>query len=55
MVTRPGHSGERGSTYVARMFAFCRKVDILNDDDLGGELPRWYVVEDDNDFRWRRM
>ena len=24
-------------------------------DDLGGWLPEWYVVEDDNDFRWRRM
>jgi len=24
-------------------------------DDLGGWLPGWYVVEDDNDFRWRRM
>ena len=24
-------------------------------DDLGGWIPGWYVVEDDNDFRWRRM
>jgi len=23
--------------------------------DLGGWLPRWDVVEDENDFRWRRM
>ena len=23
--------------------------------DLGGWLPRLYVVENDNDFRWRRM
>ena len=55
VVTRPKHSGERVSTYVARMFALCRKVDILDDDDLGGWLPRWYVVEDDNDFQWGRM
>lgn len=25
------------------------------DDDLGGWLPGWYVVEDDNNFKWRRM
>jgi len=25
------------------------------DVDLGGWLPGWYVVKDDNDFRWRRM
>jgi len=25
------------------------------DDDLGGWLLGWYVVEDDNNFRWRRM
>jgi len=55
VVTRPGHSGERVSTYVAAMFALCREVDIMNDDDLGGGLLRWYVVEDDNNFRWRRM
>ena len=31
VVTRPRHSGERVSTYVARMFALCRKVDILDE------------------------
>ena len=25
------------------------------DVDLGGWLLGWYVVEDDNNFRWRRM
>ena len=55
VVTRPGHSGERVSTYVAGMFALCGKVDIVDDDDLCGWLPGWYVVEEDNDFRWRRM
>jgi len=39
VVIRPGHSGEKVSTYVAGMFALCRKVDIMNDDDLGGWLP----------------
>jgi len=29
--------------------------DETDIDDLGGWLPGWYVVEDDNDFRWRRM
>jgi len=24
-------------------------------DDLGGWLLGWYVVEDDNNFKWRRM
>ena len=29
--------------------------EIVVDVDLGGWIPRWYVVEDDNDFKWRRM
>jgi len=37
------------------MFALYGGIHIMVDGDLGGELPRWYVVEDDNDFRWRRM
>ena len=43
------------STYVVVMFALCGGDDIVDDDDLGGELPRWYVIKDDNDFRWRGM
>jgi len=31
-----------------------RSTSWMN-DDLGGELPRWYVVEDDNNFQWGRM
>ena len=31
VVTRPRHSGERVSIYVARVFALCRKVDILDE------------------------
>ena len=52
------HDGDGGSTYVAEMVAVCGGVDIMDEtyiDDLGGWLPRWYVVEDDNDFTWRRM
>ena len=38
-----------------RDVALCGGVDFMVDDDLGGKLPGWYVVKDDNDFRWRRM
>jgi len=31
------------------------KDETVIDVNLGGWLPRCYVVEDDNDFRWRRM
>ena len=53
MVAEVRHGGDGSSTYVAVMVAVCGGVDIM--DDLGGWLPGWYVVEDDNDFRWRRM
>ena len=39
VVTRLRHSGERVSTYVARMFALRRGVHIRMSDDLGGWLP----------------
>jgi len=55
MVTEARHGGNGGSTYVAEMVAVCGGVDIMDIDDLGGWLPGWYVVEDDNNFRWRRM
>jgi len=31
------------------------KDEIDINDDLGGWLPGWYVVEDDKNFRCRRM
>ena len=31
------------------------KDETDSDDDLGGWLPGWDVVEDNNDFKWRRM
>ena len=43
------------STYVVGLVAVFGRVDIMDIDDLGEWLPGWYVVEDDNDFRWRRM
>lgn len=57
MVAGTRHDGDGGSTYVAKMVAVCGGVDIMDGivaDDLGGWLLGWYVVEDDNDFRWRR-
>jgi len=59
MVAWTRHDEDGSSTYVTGMFAVCGGVDIMDetvvDDNLGGWLPGWYVVEDDNDFRWRRM
>ena len=58
MVARMRHDGDGGSTYDVEMFAVCGGVGILDEidiDDLGGWLLGWYVVEDDNDLRWRRM
>lgn len=58
MVAAMRHDGDGGSTYVARMVTICGGVDIMDEtivDDLGGWLPGWHVVEDENDFRWRRM
>ena len=58
MVAEARHDGDNGSTYVAGMFAVCGGVDIMDETDivdLGGWLPGWYVVEDDNDFRGRKM
>jgi len=58
MVVGTRHDGDSGSTYVARMVAVCGGVDIMGETvavDLSGWLPGWYVVEDDNGFRWRRM
>ena len=40
--------------YVEEMTSWAKDETDM-DDDLGGWLPRWHVVEDDNDFRWRRM
>jgi len=37
------------------MFSVCGGVEIMDTDVLGRWLLGWYVVEDDNDFRWRRM
>ena len=31
VVTRPEHSGEKVSTYVAGMFALCGEVDIMDE------------------------
>ena len=55
MVAGTRHDGDSGSTYVVEMFEVCGGVDTMDFDDLGGWLPGWYVVEDENDFRWRRM
>jgi len=55
MVVEARHGGGDGSTYVVEMVALCGGVDIMDIDDLGGWLRGWYVVEDDNKFRWRRM
>jgi len=51
LVAEARHGGDSGSTDDATMIAVCGGVDIMDIDDLGGWLPRWYVVEDDNDFR----
>jgi len=40
--------------YVEELTSWTKdEIDI--GDDLGGGLPGWYVVEDDNDYRWRKM
>ena len=39
--------------YVEELISWTEDETIV--DDLGGWLPGWYVVRDDNDFRWRRM
>jgi len=40
--------------YVEELISWIRHFGYKN-LDLGGWLPGWHVVEDDNDFRWRRM
>lgn len=54
MVSQTRHDGDGGSTYVAEMVVVCGGVDIMDDtfaNDLGGCLPGWYVIKDDNNFR----
>jgi len=54
MVARTRHDEDGSSIYVAGMFAVCGGVDIMDETvvvDLGGWLPGWYVVEDDNIFK----
>jgi len=40
--------------YVGESISWTKDETIV-DLDLGGWLLGWDVVEDDNDFRWRRM
>ena len=48
------HMLQRCLPYVEELTSWTKdETDI--DVDLGAWLPGWYVVEDDNDFRWRRM
>ena len=37
--------------YVEELISWVRQLLLI----FGGWIPGWYVVEDDNDFRWRRM
>ena len=58
---RMTHDGYGGSKYVARMLQYAEEliswIRLFGYGylDLGGWLPGWYVVEDDNNFRWKRM
>ena len=40
--------------YVEELISWIRLFGYGN-FDIGGWILGWYVVEDDNNFRWRRM
>lgn len=55
VVIEPGHSGEESLHMLQGCLPCEEEFTSRMSDDLGRWLPGWYVVEDDNDFRWRRM